>query len=438
MTLERRLTDALAGSRLAERLRESATPFLERRSADSGAQHLDGPALLGLARVLASQPAVAAFLSHRPLFLERVAELTRDSLAERERTLAVDGEALSSADLEAALDALRLRRREEMAFAACVGLAGLAPFEAVSDFLSVLAETTTQICLRLARETLASKRAAESFSVIGMGKIAGREFTHHSDLDLIFLYRGGPERVDHASRLGQRLIAYLTTMTGAGVAYAVDTRLRPSGQQGMLVTSFDGFERYQTDKAQTWEHMAMLRARPIAGEIQGADALLARVRARILARRDSPWEHLDVLRRRVEAERAREGNNAIAIKTGAGGLMDMDFLAGGGLLEAGTSAFPQLPSVRAMLEACAVDLRTEALLRDYRLLRIAEAHARWVYGRSVEAIDATDAQFSTVAELVESGLSAAGLLERIAAARGRIRSAYAAVVRAGTIRALAG
>jgi glutamate-ammonia-ligase adenylyltransferase len=437
MTLERRLTDALGASPLAEQLRTSAAAFLERRSGDAAARRLDGPALLGLARTLASQPAVAAFLSHRPHFLERVADLTPDSLAQRQRTLADDGAALSSADLEAALDALCLRRREETAFAACVDLADLAPFEAISDFLSVLAETTAQICLRLARETLAPKDAAERFSVIGMGKIAGREFTHHSDLDLIFLYRGGPDRVDRASRMGQRLIAYLTTMTGAGVAYAVDTRLRPSGQQGMLVTSFEGFERYQSDVAQTWEHLAMLRARPIAGELEDADALLARVRQQIFARSASPWEHLDGLRRRVEAERAREANDAIAIKTGAGGLMDMDFLAGGGLLEAGTSAFPQLPSVRAMFEACAVDLDAEALLRDYRLLRIAEAQLRWVYDRNVEIIDAADAQLSTAAELVEPGLSTAGLLARIAAARARIRSAYEAVVRAGTIRALA-
>jgi len=391
--------------------------------------------------VLSSQPKVAGFLSHRPAFFERLVAPDAADFARRSRELERRELSTDTGDLEGCLDELRLLRREETCFAACVDLGGGVDFAAVSDFLSSLAESITRQALGLALAACRGNGTDPSepgFAVIGMGKIAGREFTYHSDLDLIFLHEGGPDQIAQVSRIGQRLISYLSTMTGAGVAYAVDTRLRPSGQQGMLVTSFDGFERYQTDKAQTWEHMAMLRARPIAGETEGADALLARVRAQILARRDSPWQHLDALRRRVEAERAREGNNAIAIKTGAGGLMDMDFLAGGGLLEAGTSAFPQLPSVRAMLEACAADLRAEALLRDYRLLRIAEAHARWVYGRSVETIDATDTQLSTAAELVESGLSAAGLLERIAAARGRIRSAYEAVVQAGTIRALAG
>jgi glutamate-ammonia-ligase adenylyltransferase len=118
--------------------------------------------------------------------------------------------------------------------------------------------------------------------VIGMGKIAGREFTYHSDLDLIFLYEGGPEEIARTSRIGQRLISYLSTMTGAGVAYAVDTRLRPSGQQGMLVTSYQGFDQYQCEQAKTWEHLALLRARAIAGDVETAQKLLDRVRRTVI------------------------------------------------------------------------------------------------------------------------------------------------------------
>jgi glutamate-ammonia-ligase adenylyltransferase len=436
MTLERRLSDALADSCLAERLGTAAALFLERRSADAAVERLGEQAARGLARVVATRPAVAGFLSHRPEFLERVAALTADSLAQRQATLASDCADLSSEDLEASLDVLRLRRREEMAFAACVDLAGLAPFEAVSDFLSVLAETTTQLSLRLALDGLAATDVDEAFSVIGMGKIAGREFTYHSDLDLIFLYGGGPERVGRASRIGQRLIAYLNTMTGAGVAYSVDTRLRPSGQQGMLVTSLEGFERYQTEKAHTWEHVAMLRARPIAGEIDAAESLLARVREQLFATGQTPWGYLDALRRRVEEERARESPDVIALKTGAGGLMDVEFIAGGGLLEVGTHSFPALPSVRAMVEACASGARIEALLEDYRLLRIAEARARWVAGRGIEILYAGDPQLPITAELVEPGLSPQALFERLRGARERIRGAYEAVIDGGTIGAL--
>jgi glutamate-ammonia-ligase adenylyltransferase len=312
----------------------------------------------------------------------------------------------------------------------------MAPFETVSDFLSVLAETTAQCCLRLASDTVSEPDIAESFSVIGMGKIAGREFTYHSDLDLIFLYEGGPDRIDRASRIGQRLIAYLTTMTGAGIAYTVDTRLRPSGQQGMLVTSFDGFERYQTEKAQTWEHMAMLRARPIAGEFEASSAALARVREHLFAREESPWPSLSEIRERVESERARESTTGIALKTGAGGLMDVDFLAGGGLLERGTDAFPSLPSVRAMLEACVTGEAVSVLLQDYRLLRITEARARWFAGRAVESLESSDDTQAIVLSLVEPDRAVDATLGQIEAARSRIRAAYQRVIAAGSIAAL--
>jgi glutamate-ammonia-ligase adenylyltransferase len=269
-----------------------------------------------------------------------------------------------------------------------------------------------------------------------MGKIAGREFTYHSDLDLIFLYDGGPDQVDRASRIGQRLIAYLMTMTGAGIAYAVDTRLRPSGQQGMLVTSFDGFERYQTEKAQTWEHLAMLRARPIAGELDASNAALARVRKHLFAREESPWPTLGEIRERVESERADESSNEIALKTGAGGLMDVDFLAGGGLLERGTDAFPSLPSVRAMLEACVTGDRVGVLLQDYRLLRITEARARWVAGRAVDGLESSGDTQAVVLNLVESGQAIDATLEQIDAARSRIRAAFQRVIAADSITGL--
>jgi glutamate-ammonia-ligase adenylyltransferase len=435
-SLRERLVEAVADTPLGKSLARSAEAFLAQRGGDAAAGRVDGPALQGLARVLATQPEMASFLSHRPEFLSRVASLGPGTLAEREAQLPHDVDAVLQGDLESSLDALRVRRREEMAFAACVDLAGLAPFEDVSDFLSVLAETTAQFALRLARDGRAEEAPDDVFAVIGMGKIAGREFTYHSDLDLIFLYRGGPEWIGHATRSAQRLISYLTTMTGAGVAYAVDTRLRPSGRQGMLVTSFEAFERYQMEKAQTWEHLAILRARPIAGDTDRASDVLERVRDHVFSLGESPWTHLSQLRRRVERERGVESPGSVALKTGAGGLMDVDFLAGGGLIERGTDAYPALPSVRAMLRACVEGDRVDALLRDYRLLRIVEARARWIAGRAVEVLEANGDALPLIAELVEPGLTAAALLERIRQARRRTRADFDEVVLANSIAAL--
>jgi glutamate-ammonia-ligase adenylyltransferase len=431
-----RLRDALAGSPLAARLAHAAAPLLEQRAGDAAARRLDGPALAGLARAVASQPDLAGFLSHRPALLERIADAGSETLEQEARTLEARAVQDPADDLEGELDALRLLRREQTVLAVCCDLGGLAPFERVSAFLSILAETITARALRLARREPAA--AGQAFAVIGMGKIAGREFTYHSDLDLIFLYAGGPEEVAAASRIGQRLIAYLTTLTGAGVAYAVDTRLRPSGQKGMLVTSFDGFARYQRERAETWEHLALLRARPIAGEASLAGDVLAAVRRETLRGGAKPWPYLSDLRARVERERAKEGPARLAFKTGPGGLMDVDFIAGGGLLERGVRDFPVFPSVAAMLACTLPEARTRQLRADYGVLRLVEARVRWVAGRAVEELAVDGDGLAAIAELVEPGLAPDALLARLRSVRGRIRAAYRAVVDAGTLDALPG
>lgn len=435
-SLLQRLEEAVADTPLRERIGVRAADYAARRGDDPALRKLPDAALRGLARVIASQPEMAGFLRHRTDFAARLAELAADAdLADRARGLDADAEPILALDLEAALDALRVRRRQQMALAACIDLAGLAPFATISHFLSELAESTTRIALDLARRELSVPDVEDDFAIVGMGKLAGRELTYHSDLDLIFLYRGGPERVTRASRIGQRLISYLTTMTGAGVAYEVDTRLRPSGRQGMLVTSFEAFERYQTHEAQTWEHLAQLRGRVIGGAPE-ATHVLEHVHTHILARRQPAWLELAPLREQVRIERADERDGRVAFKTGAGGLMDVDFLAGGGLLERGAAQFPAEPSVPAMLRACASGPRVEAVLEDYQLLRRLEARARWVAGRPVESVRRDDETLAVVAELVEPGLTGEDLLERVSAARKRVRDAYAAVIAADSLDAL--
>ncbi len=435
-SIEQRMSDALAESALAGRLAEAARPLLERRGDDAALQRLDGPVLAGLARAIATQPETASFLSHRPALLERLAEADAETLDRESRALAAWAAESEDNDLETALDSLRLRRREETCIAACLDHSGLVPFESVSTFLSILAESIAQRALGLARRAASASPTPLGFAVIGMGKIAGREFTYHSDLDLLFLYEGGPEAVADASRVGQRLISYLTTMTGAGVAYAVDTRLRPSGHQGMLVTSLAAFERYQCEKAQTWEHVAMLRARAIAGSIDAARATLERVRARILAQRLPPWGELVGVRRRVESERTDESAQKIPLKTGAGGLMDVDFLAGGGLLERHSEPLPGFLSVPAMLRAAVQGRRVEELLAEYALLRRVEANARWMAGRAVEAQPTHPDALAAAAELAQPGTSGNELRKRLTRARDRIREAYDRVMASGTIAAL--
>jgi glutamate-ammonia-ligase adenylyltransferase len=426
------LRDALAGSPLAERLPQAAEPLVLRRGGDAAARRLDGAVLLGLARVVATRPEIAGFLSHRPALFARIADAGPDALAARARALGAEEAPASDADLEGALDALRVLRREETCLGAVLDLGGAVGFEELSAFLSALAESIARRAL-----ALAGRGRSAALTVIGRGKIAGREFTYHSDLDLVFLHEGGAEALAEASRVGQRLISYLTTMTGAGVAYAVDTRLRPSGRQGALVTSLEGFERYQTTQAETWEHLALLRSRAIAGRIGPGQAALDRVRGRVLAAADPPWAYLAPLRRRVHAERAKESEHSAAIKTGPGGLMDADFLAEGGVLERRPERIPALPAIPALLGAAHAGPASDALLAEYAFLRRVESRARWVAGRAVEAVELAPPAGPAVAELVAPGLAPRELGARIAAARARIAKAFEAVLEAGTIAALA-
>jgi len=433
--LRDRLIGAIRGGVLEERVATSAASFLERRSKDAAAARLEGDVLCGLARVLASQPMVAGFLSHRPWLLERIADSNPMTLTARAKELEGASDERAG-DLEAALDALRILRREETCLAACLDLGRVVPFECVSDFLSILAETIARRALRLAQDELGDTRAVSDFAVLGMGKIAGREFTYHSDLDLIFLCSRASGDISVTSRVGQRMISYLANTTGAGIAYAVDTRLRPSGRQGVLVTSFDSFERYQLENAEIWEHMALLRARAIAGQREDAQNLLEEVRQKVLARSDKPWSYVKELRAMVERERARPSEHTIALKTGRGGLMDVDFLAAGGVLEVRPGRFPFLPSVPALLDTIAQGSRVAQLLDDYALLRLVESRARWIAGRSVDDARTDGGEFALLSELVDPEIAPSALLEAISEAQRRIRATFESVLERDGISAL--
>jgi glutamate-ammonia-ligase adenylyltransferase len=170
------------------------------------------------------------------------------------------------------------------------------------------------------------------FLVVGMGKLATYEITYGSDLDVIFLYDvegADEERLLHAQeffvRLAQKLIWALRTRTSEGVCYDIDARLRPSGNQGMLVTSLSAFDRYHAESAAVWERQALLRARPVAGAPSLRDSF--EKARRVIMQRPLPGnvrEEIHRLRVRMEKERAHEGTRRRDFKTGRGGLIDVE------------------------------------------------------------------------------------------------------------------
>lgn len=433
MTLLEQLESCVASTPLAEALPRNAEPFLERRGRDAALESLSDSALRGLARVIGSSAESARYLSIRPRLLERLVAAGPESLERRARELERLEAPGNPGDLESYLDELRLVRRDGTVFAACLQLGGQAGFEQVSEFLSILAEA----CVRWA--LLAARASAElPLVIVGMGKIAGREFSYASDLDLIFLTSDKELEIAGVSSLAQRLISYLTSMTPAGVAYAVDARLRPSGGQGTLVSTFESFERYQLERAHTWEHLALVRARAIAGDTAAGQAVLERVRDALLGRGHSPWAEIAKMRARVERERGREEPGCVALKTGRGGLMDVEFLASGSLLERGTP-LPRghLPGVPALLRSAASGAGADAVLEAYAFLRLVEGCARFTAGRALESVRLEGRSAGVLAEIVEPGCSPQELAARVERARESIRRGYEAVIRADGITGLA-
>ncbi len=171
--------------------------------------------------------------------------------------------------------------------------------------------------------------------ILALGRFGGGALTHASDLDLIFLFTGdhlaesdGEKSlgaVTYYNRLAQRVIAALSVATAAGALYEVDTRLRPSGAQGPLVVSLDGFARYQREEAWTWEHMALTRARAVFGSLAGRNAVAA-VIAQVLAG-DRPERGIAAEAAKMRADMAahKPPKGTIDVKLLPGGLVDLEF-----------------------------------------------------------------------------------------------------------------
>jgi glutamate-ammonia-ligase adenylyltransferase len=170
-----------------------------------------------------------------------------------------------------------------------------------------------------------------------MGKLGGREMTAGSDVDLIVIYDfdAGAAQSDGArplapshyyTRLTQRLINAISARTAEGTLYEVDMRLRPSGQMGPVATRFSSFASYQAEEAWVWEHMALTRARVIAGSRELAGKVEAAVRNVLIAPRDHAALASEVrdMRKRIEAEKATD--DIWDLKQVRGGLVDLEFI----------------------------------------------------------------------------------------------------------------
>jgi glutamate-ammonia-ligase adenylyltransferase len=311
-------------------------------------------ALSQLVQLCAASPRIAHEIARHAVLLDEFLD-PRQLYAPLDKTaLEADLDArlaaMAAGDSEAEMDALRQFKHANVLRVAAADVADTIPLMVVSDHLTAIAEVALAGVLHLAWRDLSSRygiprcamagaRREAPFIVVGYGKLGGLELGYGSDLDLVFLHGSaggeqrteGPRVVDNAvffGRLGQRIIHYLTVRTPAGILYPVDPRLRPSGASGLLVSGIDAFDEYQRCQAWTWEHQALVRARPVAGDPGLARRFRDIRREVLLAPRDAERLRTDVCAMR-ERMRERLGSGpaqGFHIKQDPGGIADIEFM----------------------------------------------------------------------------------------------------------------
>ena len=195
--------------------------------------------------------------------------------------------------------------------------------------------------------------------MLGLGRLGGCALTHASDLDLVFLFTGDFQAESdgdkplgatlYYNRLAQRVGAALSVPTATGALYEVDTRLRPQGVQGPLAVSLDSFARYQRKDAWVWEHMALTRARVVAGSAHARAAVEAELAAVLKMQRDPGELREAVLKMRGEMAASKPPKGPLDAKLLRGGLVDLEFLIHHQQLRHHTGLSPQLWTAIAQL-----------------------------------------------------------------------------------------
>ncbi|MEO6364550.1 MAG: bifunctional [glutamate--ammonia ligase]-adenylyl-L-tyrosine phosphorylase/[glutamate--ammonia-ligase] adenylyltransferase [Luteimonas sp.] len=301
-------------------------------------------ALVRLVHALSRSALLAERLTAYPLLLDELLDARASGALPQRTQLLAECEAavaMANDDAEAALHALNETR---LALSFRIALAALDGRQSARDStrqLAWLADAVVAIVLRLAQREIESVHGAVAgarFAVLGYGSLGGEELGFGSDLDLVFLYESassaqsdGARPLDtsrYHARLAQKLVALLGAPTAAGKLYEVDVRLRPDGAKGLLVSTLDSYADYQRERAWTWEHQALVRARCVAGDA-ALCAAFEEVRNDILSRSrtlETLRGEVSSMRLKMRGELDRSTSTRFDLKQGEGGLVDLEFL----------------------------------------------------------------------------------------------------------------
>ncbi len=304
-----------------------------------------------IAKLAAKSPWILEFLSKHPALLDELLapneRYTPPDKKELEAGLARRMHLIPVSDAEFQLEELCIFHQVNTLRIAVADVSGNYPLMKVSDCLTHLAETVLAKVIEISWHHTAKKYGTPSgmekdgsvspgFAAVAYGKLGGIELGYKSDLDLVFIHaggegmtRGGTKSIENTrfyTLLGQRIIHALTVHTPAGTLYETDMRLRPSGQSGMIVSQIDAFEEYIATDAWTWEHQAIVRARPVSGDV-ALQKRFIRIRDAVLRVKRDPAslkQEVNQMRDRLRDRRLKTG--PLDLKQGRGGIVDIEFL----------------------------------------------------------------------------------------------------------------
>ncbi|NAW69033.1 bifunctional [glutamate--ammonia ligase]-adenylyl-L-tyrosine phosphorylase/[glutamate--ammonia-ligase] adenylyltransferase [Vibrio sp. V27_P1S3P104] len=309
-------------------------------------------ALNQLVRLCTASPMISEQLARYPILLDELIDpqqlyhpiaLDRYKIELRDFLARIPEE-----DMEQQMEALRQFKQICILKIAAADIAGVLPVMKVSDHLTYLAEAIVeavihqawlQVSVKYGEPNHLAERDGKGFAVIGYGKVGGWELGYNSDLDIVFVHdcpissvTDGEKPIDGRQfylRLAQRVIHLFSTRTASGILYEVDTRLRPSGASGLLVSPLDAFALYQQEEAWTWEHQALVRARMIYGDAP-LQHHFSDIRHTILSLpRDQATLQKQVIEMRQKM-RQHLGSKKVGrfmLKHDEGGIADIEFLA---------------------------------------------------------------------------------------------------------------
>ncbi len=251
---------------------------------------------------------------------------------------------------ESKMHVLRRFKRREMLHIGVRDILGSASLETTVGELSDLADVMVEAAVDLAWQECQAKYGAPmqdeaegggpaKFCVIGMGKLGGRELNYSSDIDVMFIYstegtvvgaQGKTSRMtahEFFNRMSERVVSALASSTKEGYVFRVDTRLRPEGDTGPLARSLESYETYYATWGEAWEKLALIKARPIAGDKKLGEEFLAMTRPFVYEKRlaSSAIDEIRQVKRRIESRLASEGKTFTEVKLGYGGIREIEF-----------------------------------------------------------------------------------------------------------------